>query len=339
MSNRTGLLCGLLTLALLAGPAAALDLGDPAPAISVDWLRGGPYNLKDGKGKNVFLIEFWATWCGPCRMSLPHLTELQRKYKDKGLVVIAIALGDEPIMTITSFLRQAGDKMDFPIAVDQRGATTRTYLLPLGNIGIPWSFVIDKDGLIAWTGSPFGDLDHAVEQCLAGTYNLKARIVLFNYFDTAIQADQAIRLEDKQKLLKKAREISDDLLKQAAKSPEILDLLAWNILVLPQLKSRNYDLATKAAKLACENTQGKDASALDTYARVLWETGNKQEALKQQQRAVELGSSDEQIVAVFKEHLKQYEEGLRASPPASAPSSAPSKSASLNPCGTGVPPV
>jgi len=321
MPNLTGLLCGLLTLAVFAGPAAALDLGDPAPAVNVDWLHGGPYTLKDGKGKNVFLLEFWATWCGPCRISLPHLTELQHKYKDKGLVVIGIALGDEPTSTIKAYLKQAGSKIDFPIAIDKRGATSRAFLSSLGINSIPWSFVIDRDGLLAWHGSPF-EVDRVIEQCLDGTFNLKARLVLVKYFDTAIPADQAVSPEDKQKLQKKAREIGDDLLKQAAKSPDILNLLALNILLQPQLKTRDYDLATKAAKSAYETTQGKNAPILDTYARVLWETGNKQEALKLQRRAVEL-VTDEQLATIFKEHLKSYEENLKTNPPTSAPTSAP----------------
>ena len=311
----------IAAIAVSAIPASALELGDPAPPISVDWLRGGPLNLKDGKNKNVFVLHFWATWCGPCRASLPSMTELQKKHKDKGLVVIGINVGNESDEKVGNYLKEVGDKADFPMALDKREATANAYMLALGVQGIPFSCVIDKDGVLAWHGSPFDGLNKVVEQCLAGTYNLKARRTLTDYFHAALDADRADKPDDKTRLAQKTRQIGDNLLKIAANSPDVLDLLAWNIVTLPVLKTRDLDLALKAAKAAFDATQGKDPSIIDTYARVLWETGNKAEALKQQRAAVAL-VKDEMLAEILKESLKQYEDELKNNPPpASAPAS------------------
>src|SRR5437016_6214034 len=67
------------------GAAAKLSVGDPAPKLQVSkWVQGDP--VKEFSKDNVYVVEFWATWCGPCRESIPHLNEVYKKYKDKGLV-------------------------------------------------------------------------------------------------------------------------------------------------------------------------------------------------------------------------------------------------------------
>ena len=66
----------------LAGSLFAADLGDEAKPLQISkWVKGKKVNLAKGKGKKVYVVEFWATWCPPCRTTIPHLTELQKKYK------------------------------------------------------------------------------------------------------------------------------------------------------------------------------------------------------------------------------------------------------------------
>ena len=99
----------MLAVALLATPALATKLGDPAPALKIkEWVKGQPVELKAGKGKQVYVIEFWATWCGPCRTSIPHLTKLQKKYSDR--VTFVGVTSEKNVKDVQQFVTKMGDR-------------------------------------------------------------------------------------------------------------------------------------------------------------------------------------------------------------------------------------
>ena len=94
-----------------------LTIGDEAPAISVSqWVKGDPVDRLDPN--KTYVVEFWATWCGPCRVSIPHLTELQKKYKDKGVTIIGVSVWSRIRDAVAPFVEQMGDKMDYTVAID-----------------------------------------------------------------------------------------------------------------------------------------------------------------------------------------------------------------------------
>ncbi|MCX6906649.1 MAG: TlpA disulfide reductase family protein [Verrucomicrobia bacterium] len=151
--------------------AFAAELGDPAPALQVaEWVKGQPVELAAGKGKNIFVVEFWATWCPPCRQSIPHLTELQKKFKDKNVVFVAVT--DEQAPVVKEFVGKMGDKMDYTVAVDKDRKTAVAYLEAFGVGGIPHAFIVDKEGRIVWQGHPMADLEVALGQILDGKYDI-----------------------------------------------------------------------------------------------------------------------------------------------------------------------
>jgi len=113
--------------------------GERAPSFTLSDLNGGEISLADFKGK-VVLIEFWATWCPPCREALPSTNELVRKHGDKGLVAIAIAVQDNPDQ-VMDFAREKG--IDIHLAMDD-GVVSKVY----GVRGIPAMFFVGRDGLI-----------------------------------------------------------------------------------------------------------------------------------------------------------------------------------------------
>jgi thiol-disulfide isomerase/thioredoxin len=120
----------------------AMNNGDHplAPALSLTDITGKKLDLADYKGK-VVVLDFWATWCGPCRIEIPGLIELQNKYANQGFSVIGISLDDEsdPVVQFYKDLR-----MNYPVAVGNQ----RLAELYGGVLGLPTTFVIGRDGRI-----------------------------------------------------------------------------------------------------------------------------------------------------------------------------------------------
>src|SRR5260370_41807928 len=106
-----------MTMALKAEPT--IKVGDPAPKIqNGKWVQGDP--VKELKEAKTYLVEFWATWCGPCRVSIPHLNEIHNQFKDKGLVVIGQDCWEKDESLVAPFLEVMGDKMSYRVALDDK---------------------------------------------------------------------------------------------------------------------------------------------------------------------------------------------------------------------------
>jgi len=128
----------------LAGSAARAQEGKQPKEINAEgWLNSEAVSLEKLKGK-VVVVEFWATWCPPCRASIPHLVELRSKL-DKSKVEI-IGLTDEPKSKVEGFAKEM--KMNYTVGY---GSTSGE---AYGVSGIPHAFIIGTDGKIAWDGHP-----------------------------------------------------------------------------------------------------------------------------------------------------------------------------------------
>ena len=142
-----------------SGTLQSQTSGEPAAALAVaHWVKGDPVDISSG----VHVVEFWATWCPPCRTSIPHLTELQEKFKDRGVNIIGVS--DEELATVESFVKKMGDKMAYTVAIDA-GATSKGYMTKYGINGIPHAFVV-KDGTVVWNGHPMDKLEAAIDDAL-----------------------------------------------------------------------------------------------------------------------------------------------------------------------------
>ena len=137
----------VLLLLLMAGSAAAVSVGDRAPEIkAAGWLNTSPLTLAALRGR-IVVVEFWATWCPPCRRSIPHLIQLYNSYKGKP--VTFISLSSESKSRIERFNNSNPSlKMPYPVGYGSR--TSSRY----GVRGIPHAFVIGKTGKILWRGHP-----------------------------------------------------------------------------------------------------------------------------------------------------------------------------------------
>ena len=156
-----------------------LKVGDPAPKLQTGkWVQGDP--VKDFEKGKAYIVEFWATWCPPCRKSIPHLNEIYLKYKDKGLVVIGQDCSERDDRGVAQFVKQMGDKMTYRVALDDKrsapeGEMNKTWMEAAGQNGIPTAFVVDTKGTIAWIGHPMELKDDIIQNALSGKSQVSKR--------------------------------------------------------------------------------------------------------------------------------------------------------------------
>ncbi len=133
-----------------------------APDFTLKDANGKPVKLSDYRGKAI-ILDFWATWCGPCKVEIPWFIEFQRKYKDKGLVVLGVASGDEEWGVVKPFVDKM--KINYPV-VQGNDMTADLY----GGIeALPTTFIIDRDGRIAKIHIGLAakeDFENAIEKVL-----------------------------------------------------------------------------------------------------------------------------------------------------------------------------
>ena len=130
----------------MPGREESLLIGKPAPDFTLKDLNGNPVSLSDFKGKPV-VLNFWATWCGPCRAEIPHMDALYKKYKDQGLVIIG--MNDESdYAKVKAF---AKEQISYLVLLDGQ-AQFQAY----GVRGIPCTYYIDKEGIVRHRDVGFG---------------------------------------------------------------------------------------------------------------------------------------------------------------------------------------
>ena len=134
-------------MTLLAIPAGGAELklwqGGPAPALTLKDLKGREHRLADYKGR-VVLINFWATWCAPCRDEMPSMQRLKEKLAGRPFVILAVNL-DEPESRIEKFLSQV--KLDLPVLLDPGRRVAKAWDARI----LPASYVVGPDGRVRYT--------------------------------------------------------------------------------------------------------------------------------------------------------------------------------------------
>lgn len=148
-----GLLIGLLLLTPVLGPsvALALEAGQVAPAFSLAGGGNGTVSLVGLRGKVVY-VDFWASWCVPCKQSFPWLDSLQQRYGRQGLVIVGVNL-DQQRSEADRFL--ARWPVGFTIAFDPAGDTAKSF----GVSAMPSSYLVDRQGRVQLVHRGFRDSD------------------------------------------------------------------------------------------------------------------------------------------------------------------------------------
>ncbi len=344
MKRRASIVVAVVAALSAGGQSAlALKVGDQAPPLTVThWVKGKPFDIsKEGKGK-VVVLEFWATWCGPCIQMIPETTSLYQQYKDKGLLLAAVTDSGQgqQLNQVQDFVNGQGRRMDYPVAFDKTQKSYLAYVLGAGAMGIPHSVVIDKEGKIAWFGHPaepkmksiIRDLlldrydptrEAALEaiqrkvEPLWNDFNQAARVGDWNkclaIIDSILALDEgnfdamrlaiAIYLDELQSVDEMRKWVEAFISKNHDKA-EPLAKVAVLMLSMPDMTDRHPDLAAEAATLAAK-AGFQDADVMTAVAQICFQMGNVDGAIVFQMRAVEL--SNVLDVEVARKAMRFYE--------------------------------
>ncbi len=322
--------------------AAELNIGDPAPPLKIkEWVRGDAVNLAKDAAKKIHMIEFWATWCPPCKASVPLLTQYQKKH-DKDLVIVGVTDPDprNSPTDIKQFVKEQGANMSYTVAMDDGGSTTQAYM-PSEVAGIPYAFLVGRDGKVVWHGSP---LDPALEKVLpdviGGSYDVAAakaaasveqevakrfqtlemafqlgqreavwegvvdilRIDPAN--ETAMQVLTSLYVDDPKRGDVFRKTIRDHIGKHKGNA-RAMQSVARTLCENDDLSTRTPDLAIEAGRAAYEAAGQRDRRTIETYAQALYQIGDLDRAIALQKDAVAAApETDREISQRVLEHYQ-----------------------------------
>lgn len=314
---------------------ASLKVGDPAPALHASkWLQGDAVpRFLPGK---VYVVEFWATWCGPCIAFMPELGELQTRYKDKGVTIIGFSTedADNTEDKVTAFVKKRGPKLPYTFAYAAQRNTEKKWMKAAGRVGIPCTFVVDQKGRIAYIGHPMylgivlpkvvaGDpearmVGTKVEQEFAAVSaamfpDHKAGLQALKDFEAkypSIANNPAIvraKLSHLPEIgeIKEAKKLADAMLAKAIKrgDPSALAQVAAILRNGPGKENKELlAVAVKAAEVELQMTGGQDASALISLAATYFVAGDKAKARENSRRAVKAAAEES---AALRQYVEQ----------------------------------
>lgn len=181
-------------LALTAGSLARTDTyigpGSPVPKLEIKtWVKGEP--IKSFKPNETYVVEFWATWCGPCMESIPHITDLAKKFDKTRFIGVSI-LEDNDDKKVQYFVAKMGAKMDYTVAYSgNKTGMAKSWMDAAKQTGIPTAFII-KNNTIMWIGHPMS-AEKPLTDILADKFDVKAAR---EKFDKRIARQETARIRE-----------------------------------------------------------------------------------------------------------------------------------------------
>lgn len=183
MLKKRFVLAGLALALMMASASVRADedlmVGSPAPELNVaEWIQGD--SVAKFEKEKVYVVEFWATWCPPCIKTIPHLNELSKKYADVTFIGVSVFEHDN-FKSVPAFVKKMGDKMTYRVATDsvpegkeaREGFMAQKWMDAANQSGIPTTFIVNGDGVVAWIGHPMR-MDDPLDQIVNGKWDVKA---------------------------------------------------------------------------------------------------------------------------------------------------------------------
>jgi len=310
-----GILLGLMSAPAEAQRNNKLKVGSDAPSA---YFKGAkvisgdepPTAYEEGK---TYVVEFWATWCPPCRKSIPHLNDLAKSLKRKGVMMIGVS--DEGPDKVTDFVKKRGDGMSYTVISDAEKSYTKAWMQPAGAKGIPTAFIVGPTGRIAFIGHPMDDqFERVLRLCADGKYDPllyeKAEPMLtaaeksittrdwrqaHRQLDTVIELDSWVfsdQMLRKYKLMaieegrpEEANSYLSGQINVYADKPDVLADIARMMVDDPDLPGRNMELAGQAVTALANAKGDKDPEVLEVVALVAYKNGDINGAVNSQFQA------------------------------------------------------
>jgi thiol-disulfide isomerase/thioredoxin len=324
-------------------PEVTLKVGDPAPPLkATKWLQGTEVTgFSAGK---VYVVEFWATWCGPCIVMMPHMSDMQEEFKDKGVTFIGFSAKD-PGNTqekVTQFVEKRGPKLKYSFAYADDRDTYDSYMKAAGQNGIPCSYVVDQQGKIAFIGHPMF-LDVVLPRVVEGKWtpdDVKSVTGIEKEIDAIFQAfgqpdtDAALKtlaefekkhprlagipyfngprinLMLRAKKVDEAKATAEKILAKALKQEDPLALQTVSSVMRSPAARPHKELLTlslQAAEAGLKVAGDKDFRALYNMADTHFVMGNRAKAKEFGQKAIAAADND-RIKQQLEEIVKKYDE-------------------------------
>jgi thiol-disulfide isomerase/thioredoxin len=319
------LLAALLPLFSLAqsDQMPTLLVGDPAPKIQVsEWVKGT--RISEFRKGDVYVIDYWSTWCSPCIAAMPHMTDLQKRYARDRVHVIGLTSLDKygnSKKAVREFVSKHQEKMGYAVAIDQtaekayqgvfQGRMAWSYLAAAKADFIPSVFIIDREGRLAYVGLP-DQAEETIKKIVEGSFDMKAAATKYRSECIALPRYNEFLSDLKGTRYEHAFALAGHLVKTSfADNPHYL----WSIadaIVSPDNPSLRpgYDTALAAAIRAAQLTHYTNPGVLATLGRAHYVRREFADAARACQRAISL-AVDGQKEALQKD-LAKYRAGVKS---------------------------